>query len=199
MSRYFEPIQRRLQARDAAQQGGLARAATGHRINGKFAKKAPEPTAEADGASVESPLERVPAETPAVDQPEHQPLATPLASPEPRKRTEDSGQRASQEEEAPPPPKQPLDPGLSGAGFFAWAQSQRRQHGIIGEEPPDVRKLSDWFSVAMMEVNGDVKRLQYAYGHFTDSQFWAKAKWPFHAFLSQWRDHVPNAQPRPSP
>lgn len=77
MSRFFEPIKRRLQARDAASKGGKATAAKLTRVDGKFTAETAEPLA---GLPLGEPLKRAtkrqpsdaPSEQPSGNQPTHQ-------------------------------------------------------------------------------------------------------------------------------
>ncbi len=101
MSRYFQPITRRVQAREAASKGGLATAAKAHRIDGKFAKKPVDEAGPSAGPSpdeaLERPLQRSPSDTPSAHQAEHQAAGKRDTEREPTQRSEVSGQRASVE------------------------------------------------------------------------------------------------------
>lgn len=138
-------------------------------------------------AEPENAEEALPAE------PEVEPVDTSESRPALTPSTEHRTPKETKEEEAPPLPK-PAEPRpvleLSGAGFFAWAQAQRHAHKLVGDKVPNPSKLGAWYSEAMMELNGDDGRLRAAYAQFTDSSYWAEAKWPFNAFMAQWREHV---------
>jgi hypothetical protein len=83
-------------------------------------------------------------------------------------------------------------PPLHGGGaFFARAQESRRAAQLVTEAPPHPSKLSGFFSEAMLELDGDEERLWATYECFSEEDYWAEAKWPFHAFMKQWRNHVP--------
>lgn len=130
----------------------------------------------------------VPAPPPADSRLE--PRLTPGSSPALSSSIEHRASNIEQDDEGP----QPLPPKLSGAGFFAWTQAQRREHGLISEAPPNHAALSAWYSLAMGEVSGDDERLRATYGRFTDDEHWKTAKppWPFAAFIRTWRNHVPS-------
>lgn len=193
MSRYFQPIERRVQAREAARLGGLARSANGLRINGKFAKTTetvagaladerlsgrlsdPQPLPQAETS-------REPADTPAAGQPADQPLTMR----EPAQRSEVRGHRSSLKAAA-------AADELSGAGFFAWLQDRRLAAGLPAETPPHPNKLSAWYSQALLELNGDDGRLREAACRFSEDEYWQRQTppLPYRAFLKNWRDYVP--------
>jgi hypothetical protein len=88
------------------------------------------------------------------------------------------------------------DETVGGDGFWIWAQELRVKAGCVREAPPDPRTLSSWFSVAMMELQGDDGRLREAWLRFGDDPHWQKATpaCPFRAFMNAetgWRKYVP--------
>lgn len=95
---------------------------------------------------------------------------------------------AQPEKKKPQPP-----PEDSGAGFFLWAQELRHEAGLMAEREPHPSALATWFTKAMLDTNGDRRRLEDAYDKFTENKHWSTADppWPFHAFMKQWTDFVP--------
>lgn len=84
--------------------------------------------------------------------------------------------------------------------FFAWAQWKRQEAGLMGEKQRP-RDLGSWFSVALMELGGNVEVLQEAFYRFGDDKFW-QAKTPalpFAGFMSQWERFIPRGGSRAQP
>lgn len=96
------------------------------------------------------------------------------------------------EAEAPLPPK-PDDPFASPEAFWAEAQQERREQGLITEKPPHPAKLSRWWSEVHLELEGNPQPLAPAYLSFVRDKFWRQQKppAPFNGFISQWRNYVP--------
>jgi hypothetical protein len=83
-----------------------------------------------------------------------------------------------------------------GDEFWTWAQDLRVKAGCVREALPDARALSGWYSVAMMELNGDDGRLREAFLRFGDDPHWQQATpaCPFRAFMNAetgWRKYAP--------
>lgn len=83
--------------------------------------------------------------------------------------------------------------------FWRWAQDLRVRAGCVREAPPEPRTLSGWYSVAMLELNGDDGRLREGWLAFGDDEHWQRAKpaCPFRAFMNAetgWRRYVPRTQ-----
>lgn len=72
--------------------------------------------------------------------------------------------------------------------FWAWAQDRRCAGGLLSEKPVHNRKLSAWFSAALMTEGVTVDALKEGFYRFSDDEHWGKAKppYPFAAFISQW-------------
>lgn len=98
---------------------------------------------------------------------------------------EGKGKEQGREAVSLPPPKTDAE------AFFAKVQLARASHGLATEMPPKPQALGSWWSEALMELSGDEERLWLAYEHWADDAYWAPHKWPFRAFMKQWRDHVP--------
>ncbi len=101
--------------------------------------------------------------------------------------------QAQPEKPARPPPTEPPDKFASGASFFAWVQFKRHEVGCVPEPPPHPQKLANWWSAALMELNGDATRLEAALYRFADDPFWEKSAppMPFNAFAKEWPKYVP--------
>jgi hypothetical protein len=114
---------------------------------------------------------------------------------------------------APPPPPKPPTPVAAtvtapttppetwgGMDFWAWAQDRRRAGGYLPERPPNPRKLSAWYSAALMTPGVTARRLKDGFYRFGESSHWAGADppYPFAAFMSQWEQFTrpePGAEP----
>lgn len=82
----------------------------------------------------------------------------------------------------------------SAIGFWVAAQDRREAAGLMREKPP--RGLSEWFSVAMLEANGDEQKLLRGFDAFLASPFWrneAEKPCAWGGWVSQWRDFVTKA------
>jgi hypothetical protein len=76
--------------------------------------------------------------------------------------------------------------------FYAWAQAKRREAGLVAERAPPARKLSGWYSSALMS-GVPTEALQEAFYAFGEDKHWQNAKppLPFQAFMSQWQKYLP--------
>lgn len=95
-------------------------------------------------------------------------------------------------EAAAPLPLKPDNPFASPEAFWAEAQQERREQGLITEKPPHPAKLSRWWSEALGELEGDAEPLAPAYLAFVRDKYWRQQKppCPFQGFISQWRNYV---------
>ena len=196
MSRYFGPIRRRLQAREAAKLGGKARAKA-PRQGGRFASSSATLTASEDQPTDQPSTSRPPADAPPGNQPSDQHSG---------QRTADNGQSSSSEEEGAVPveangkpayqfavvaPDKPVEQWTK-EDFWLWAEAKRREVALPGEKWPKPHALAGWWREA---TAGDrtVEHLREAYYRFAGSPHWQKATppLPFAGFMSQWRAFLP--------
>lgn len=85
------------------------------------------------------------------------------------------------------------EPEHSAAAFWDWFQKRREAAGLVREKPPHPNTLAGFYSEAMLEMNGERKRLQECALRFGDDKFW-QAKdppLPFSGLMSQWRKYAP--------
>lgn len=207
MSRYFEPIARRLHNRKVASAGGKASAAARLAATGSAQPSGGKGfEARSDGGS-----DVAQAVAQAEPNPEPKRNRTQNGSAD-RSETEHSGQRSAVsghrplEEEAspssqttkppiqfdlmPPDPDKPLEE-WTREDFWRWAECQRRKAGLPQERWPHNTKLRDWWQEARPAA--EVAVLQETYLRFGDAPHWQAAKppLPFNGFMSQWADFLP--------
>jgi hypothetical protein len=217
MSRFFEPIQKRLEKRDAAKNAGKA-SAKARVIKLGTAQPAPVPTA---------PERPKPDPAPSVDVPPPSGISSKdvrqlferlsndsRTAPEPApnledsvKRSTDSGQRPAEEKALPLPPvakasgppakkrpNPPLPPTYPGTPFWHWFQDQREHEGHIRENPPDNHDFQAFYRDAMERLHGDEDRLRDAAVRFSGVDHWKARNLPFAAFMTDWWKHVPKRE-----
>lgn len=190
MSRYFEPVRQRLQARAAAAAGG-SKSGSQPRTGGRFAARQPP----------ERPPSGPPSDGPSVSR----------AGTEPGPTLEVRGQRSdlsppSEEKEqasANPdsgPPRKLLIVDVEADAWWAWAQDVRAQAlGVVRERPPHPRALGSWWSRALGELHGDVERLRAGWLAYLRDKHWSVKRSPWAGWLAQWEQFVPPAAPPPPP
>lgn len=197
MSRYFEPIRKRIKARASASAAGKASAESRRKATGtaqpRSGDRSESGSATGSGAVRES-FERPPNASRTPPNP--------------------SGQRSAVsgllEEEDQPQPKGPLifeppttDPSTwNHADFFRWAQASRQALGLLGEKWPR-KSLSHWWSTALGTPGVTVGRLQQAFRNFSLDEHWGsparKPAAPFEGFMSVWSAHVPPGEVQSTP
>lgn len=75
--------------------------------------------------------------------------------------------------------------------FWQWAQFVRQSNGLLVERRrPNPRKLSSWWSAALMTPGVSVERLMSGFYAFGKSKHWegTDPPYPFAAFMNQWDD-----------
>lgn len=200
MSRYFEPIRRRIQAREAAAKGGKASVekrrqagGTAQPSGGKGSERrsndAQPPAQPETEAEPKRPPKRNGSESEAESNPSVQ-------------RTAYSGQLL--EEEAPLSPKTAArslhiveGDTLDGEAFFGWSQDHRTKHlGLLRERRAQSSEdLEEWFRSAARAVSGDVERLQRGFERFMLDPHWRPKGAPWAGWLKQWEGYVPAKLP----
>jgi hypothetical protein len=205
MSRYFEPIQKRRQARAAASIGGKAsaearKAKTGTAQPQKVVRDAVQESLERSvkrlGSATRSGLEAtleatVEAETEAPPNLEYRDHST-----------ESLNVRTYVREELPPIVEKQVAPAFieaptaptaewSADDFWRWAQSRRQESGLLVERMPHPRQLSGWWSEARMRATAE--GLRAAFNAFGQDKHWEKSRppYPFTGFIAQWDRFVP--------
>lgn len=199
MSRYFEPVLKRISARKAASAGGKARMAGASRDEsgrllgaGALAGEQLEVSAGGIQPTLQPTASRQPADAPAAGQPTASPSG---------QRSAVSGQRPVEEEpsstkvvERGPlvyhPPETPPGPGWKAEDFFRWFQACRQTAGFVGEKWPRLN-LSHWWAEVLGTPGMSVERLCAGVTSFGQSEHWRGRGLPFGAFAAQWRDFVP--------
>jgi hypothetical protein len=204
MSRYFEPIRRRLQARAAASKGGKASVATRRRKDGSA-----QPVG-GKGSEVRSDARSAAAQAGAQAASEVEPKRNPKrdgsateAEPKPSgQRSAVSGQLLEEEALArpPTPPPENGSPRMlivegdlrNGEAFFAWAQGRRAEVlDVVRERASVAGDVDAWFSEAARAVSGDLARLMAGYERFLADQHWRPKGAPWPGWLAQWEGFVP--------
>lgn len=207
MSRYFEPIQKRIRAREVARLGGLASASSRLKSTGSaqpVGGKGFEGRSDAGSTVSQAEPNRQPKRNRTDNGTETEP--TTEAEPKPSgQRSAVSGHRPLEEEASPSsqtakPPIQfdltppDLDKPLeewTREDFWRWAECRRRKAGLPQERWPHNAKLRDWWQEARPAA--EVAVLQETYLRFGDAPHWQAAKppLPFNGFMSQWADFLP--------
>lgn len=72
-----------------------------------------------------------------------------------------------------------------GQDFWAWAQSVRQEGGFVAEAKP--RGVDAWFNTALMTEGVSIHSLKEAFYAFGEDKHWEAKRYPFQAFMSQWR------------
>lgn len=184
MSRFFEPVVRRLVKRSVGRTGGKASAEARKAASGTAQPLPVRSGSGSDGASA------------VLNQPRSNPEATPKQDRSTdRSSAEDSGQRSAVSghlfKAAAAGPMSLATP----EGFWTACQDKRDAiPGMVRETPPT--RLDHWFSEAMMQVNGDEQRLLAGYEQFLVDPFWrneATRRCHWGGWVKQWRDFVSRA------
>ena len=193
MSRYFDPVIRRVQAREAAAKGGKASVETRRKSTGSAQPAGGRGSA--GGSEVASEVAQATTE------------AEPKRNRSDNRSDNRSGTEATTEAEPKPSGQRSAVSGqlfaVAAAGpasiddFWPAAQDERtRVAGLVRETPPHPRDLSAWQSEAMSEVGGDLSRLWQGYLAFLADPFWrldAKRKCAWRGWVLQWRGFLPAA------
>lgn len=181
MSRYFAPIEGRIEARRKASAGGKASVEARRK---RFGTAQPRSGAGSEPASgqVRSGFE-----------PPFEPPFEPVFEPAPKQSPnppEHSGQRSADISislsQGAPPQKAPTPRVINtpGDAFWSWSNDLRLASGHVGEDPP--RNLGSWFSAAMMRLQGDEARLRQAFERYLGSDWWRARGCPFERFQAKW-------------
>ena len=202
MSRYFDPVIRRVQAREAARVGGKASAETRKKAHGSA-----QPTG-GKGSVVGSDVAQAATEAPSEAEPKRNGSdnrSGTEAEPKPSgQRSAVSGQRSPQSEEAPTPPDLPIatfhveQPDLSNVEawtkeeFWRAAECTRRELGFPPQRWPSPVALSRWWGEA--RAMADVAELGAAFEDYARSKYAAEKKppAPFEVFMKSWNSHLPS-------
>lgn len=208
MSRYFEPVKQRMEARLNGSTGGKASVESRRKKSGSAQPGFSAPPSTPPRSLAEPPLQPPLEATSKLE-------SKPTEAEDRGQRTEDRDlntyvdvgetENPAQCVEAPPPresspivPVAPTTPrsGWTGEDFWRWAQFKRWDAGLAAERGPPI-KVNAWHSGVMMELNGDFKALEEAFYRFGEDEFWQKADppLPFNAFKSQWSKYVPRRSP----
>lgn len=197
MSRFFNPVAKRLQARDAASKGGKASAERRAKEHGSAQPRVraslPERLKVAQ-APPEPELEAAPKRARSGSEAESNPSG---------QRSADSGQLLGEEAPPalPPPPRRVhiVEGDLpDGEAFFDWCQVDVREKrlGLVRERRKQSSEdLEMWFRTAALAVNGDIQRLQRGYERFSIEPYWREKGAPWPGWLEQWESFVPAKSP----
>ncbi|PZR07061.1 MAG: hypothetical protein DI536_28815 [Archangium gephyra] len=207
MSRYFGPIKRRLQAREAAKLGGRARASAA-REGGRFASKAPETRVSAPQPNHQPNASRPPADAPPGVQPSDQHSGQRSAD-RSTSLSYESDVGADAPRSAAPGPEVPLvdeqtapDVAEGARGFWsAFQELRKRALGAVREKEPHPRSLGNWWSHALSEVGGDERRLWRAAELFVVDKHWRSQGAPWAGFAGpsgQWEQFATRASIKPA-
>lgn len=196
MSRFFEPVVRRLVKRSIGKVGGKASAEARRAASGTSQPLAVRSELASDGASAVVKQARSNAEA--------APKQDRSTAEHSGQRSAVSGQQSSQEEEA-PPPRQPVvaafeivPPNLEAIDnwtkedFWKAAELTRRAAGFPPQMWPSPVDLSRWWSAAQQVA--DTRTLADAFVRFTESKHWrgAEPPCPWRAFAKQFLDFLPS-------
>lgn len=202
MSRYFEPVVKRLRAREVAAAGGRASAEARRAATGS-AQPAGGRGFDAGSVPAQPEPNRQPNRNRTDDRTETEP--TTEAEPKPSgQRSAVSGQRPPQEEEAPLPPEPPIaafdikPPDLEKVDawtkedFWKAAELTRRAAGFPPERWPSPVTLSRWWGEAQQAA--DTRTLAEAFVRFTTDRHWRAASppCPWSAFAKQYLNFLPS-------
>jgi len=196
MSRFFEPVVRRLVKRSIGKTGGKASAE---------ARKAASGTAQPFGARSDAGSDSA---SELLKQPRSNAEATPKqdrsTAEHSGQRSAVSGQRTTQEEEAPPPPqptvaafelKRPDIETIESwvkEDFWRAAEITRREAGFPPEKWPNPVALSRWWGEAQQVA--DTRALADAFVRFIADKHWRAASppCPWAAFAKQYLNFMPS-------
>lgn len=198
MSRFFDAIKTRLEARAKGARGGKASAAARQAKNGtaRPSRTTPEQTHVGSGpASIQlkHQVEQVVEPTRSSGSSRTEAAAQADAK---QNEPEDRGQRSETVTDlllqAPEAEKSPSHDPLPAEAFARRAQDRRVELGYVEERPDEFAKgLGPWFSEAMLKLNGDQGRLWQAFEEFLLDPYWVGRKCPFAAFRKRWETWVP--------